>query len=602
MCADAVAMALSPRRRLFRWGSWFAAVNAALMAVVGGPYLWYYFTLGPSLAWLYAVVAYLGHLSALAFLTFLLLVPVIALAPRPRLVLPLGVVAASAGVSVLLLDTLVFAANRYHLDLVTAALLEPATWAFLALYFLVGLAVEAMLAGWVWKRTASPAQHRAGRYLALGLAACFLASHLVHMIAYAYYYVPVTSFTRYLPLYFPLQEPRRLTKLRAPGGGHRLVPALGRLPEGELRYPLAPLRCEPHQPLLNVLLVVVDGMRADALTSTAAPRIAAFASGAVRFDQHFSGGNVSRPGMFSLFYSLPAPYWHAFANFDQPPVLMDLFREYGYELGVFASAPVYSKVVGLDRTALARIPNLRLETVSPYPGRSGKDRTLTEEWLAWVGGRDPSRPFFGFLYYDAAMGPDSPEHYTPFPLQPGAPDTARLRIRYLNAVHYIDSLVGRVLDDLERRRLLDRTLVIVTSDHGMQFDEYGLDFDGHGTGFTRSQLQTPLVIRWPGRPSGRVDRRTSHFDVAPTLLTRLFGCANPASDYASGDDLFGDKQWEWVISADYTNWALVEPGQVTVVLSRGYEIRDENYRLIPHPTFPQERLRAALREMSRFYR
>ena len=169
-------------------------------------------------------------------------------------------------------------------------------------------------------------------------------------------------------------------------------------------------------------------------------------------------------------------------------------------------------------------------------------------------------------------------------------------------MHYIDSLVGRVLDDLERRRLLDRTLVIVTSDHGTQFDEYGLAFDGHGTGFTRSQLQTPLVIRWPGRPSGRVVRRTSHFDVAPTLLARLFGCANPASDYASGDDLFGDKQWEWVIAADYTNWALVEPGQVTVVLSRGYEIRDENYRLILHPTFPQERLRAALREMSRFYR
>src|SRR5215470_8179081 len=122
MCADAVAMALSPRRRLLRWGSWFAAVNAALMAAVGAPYLWYYFALGPSLAWLYAVVAYVGHLSALAYLTFLLLVPVIALAPRPRLVLPLGVVAASAGVSVLLLDTLVFAANRYHLDLVTAAL------------------------------------------------------------------------------------------------------------------------------------------------------------------------------------------------------------------------------------------------------------------------------------------------------------------------------------------------------------------------------------------------------------------------------------------------------------------------------------------------
>src|SRR5207237_4309635 len=137
------------------------------------------------------------------------------------------------------------------------------------------------------------------------------------------YYVPVTAFTRYLPLYFPLQHTAlqaRLGLLDRTGARERsLVAALGRPPGGVLRYPLAPLRCEPHPPLLNVLLVVIDGMRADALTSMAAPRLTAFASGAVQFDQHFSGGNVSRPGMFSLFYGLPATYWHAFANFDHPP-------------------------------------------------------------------------------------------------------------------------------------------------------------------------------------------------------------------------------------------------------------------------------------------
>ncbi len=577
------------------------------MTVVGLPYLWYYFALGPSFAWVYAVLAYVGHLSALAYLAFLLLVPVIALIPRPRLVLPLGAFAAGAGVSLLLLDTLVFAENRYHLGVLTASLLAPETWAFLALYFLLGLAIEAMLAGWVWKRTAAPGRPRTGRYLALGLVACFLVSHLIHMIAHANYYVPVTSFTRYLPLYFPLDESKRLARLglvsRARGSEHRLVAAFGRLPEGELHYPLAPLRCEPRSPLLNVMLVVIDGMRADALAPASAPRLAELAAGAVQFDQHYSGGNVSRPGMFSLFYGLPATYWQAFADFDQPPVLMDLFRRYGYQLAVFASAPVYSKVVGLDRTALARIPNLRGETVSPYPGSSGRDRTLTEEWLAWLDARDPSRSFFGFLYYDAAVTNDPPKDYPPVaPVPPGASTPARLHARYLSAVHYVDSLVGRVLDDLERRKLLDRTVIIVTSDHGMQFDEHGLRFDGHGTGFTRSQLQTPLVIRWPGRPPGRVDHRTSHFDVAPTLLTGLFGCANPPSEYASGQDLFTDRQWDWLIAADYTNYALVEPEQVTVVLSRGYEIRDRNYHLVRHPTIPQDSLRAALREMSRFYR
>ena len=147
---------MSARRRLCRWGSWFAVANAALMAVVGLRYLWHYRPLDPLVAWAYAVIAYVGHLSALAYIPFLLLLPVIVLIPQPRVVLPLGVALASAGLSFLLLDSLVFAENRYHLDVLTFTMLEPQTWAFLALYFLLGLVIEALLARWVWTRTAHP--------------------------------------------------------------------------------------------------------------------------------------------------------------------------------------------------------------------------------------------------------------------------------------------------------------------------------------------------------------------------------------------------------------------------------------------------------------
>ena len=85
-------MEVSTRRRLLRWGSWFAVVNAALLAVVGLRFLWYYSAPAPSVAWLYAVLAWVGHSTALAYIPFLLLfVPVTVLIPWPRLVLPLGV-------------------------------------------------------------------------------------------------------------------------------------------------------------------------------------------------------------------------------------------------------------------------------------------------------------------------------------------------------------------------------------------------------------------------------------------------------------------------------------------------------------------------------
>src|SRR6266436_4666837 len=550
--ATAGRRVMSARRRLLRWGSWFAVANAAVLGVVGVRYLWYYSALGLSPAWVYAILAYMGQMSALAYLPFLLLlVPAIVLLPRPHVILPLAVVLASVALGVLLLDSLVFAENRYHLSPLRFALLAPQTWAFLALYVLLGVAIEAMLAGWLWKRTAHPPVRQIGRYLAAGLAICFVSSHLIHAWADAHYYVPVTAFTRYLPLYFPLKDSRRM----------------------------APLRCQPPSSPLNVLLVVIDGMRADTLTPAVAPRLAGFAPETIRFDAHYSGGNASRAGMFSIFYSLPATYWDAFADVARPPVLMDLFREYGYQLGLFSSSPLDSWVVELDRTALARIPNLRLGTVSPSPGSSSRDRILTDEWYAWLDQRDATRPFFGFLFYNAAVAFEPPEHYEPVvPVRPGGTEWKRRHVRYLNAVHYIDSLIGNVLDDLKRRLLLERTVVIVTSDHGMEFDENGLGFTGHGTAYSKLQLHSPLLVRWPGRPPGRVTRRTSHNDLVPTLLTGVFGCTNPPSDYASGQSLFAGSQWDWLIAASHNDFALIEPDRVTIAYPADYEIRDRNYR------------------------
>jgi membrane-anchored protein YejM (alkaline phosphatase superfamily) len=519
---------------------------------------------------------------------------------------PLGVVLGGIGAGLLLLDSLVFAENRYHLNALTIMLLAPPTWGFLGLYVVVGVAIEGMLAGWVWQRTALAPGRRIGRYLALGLGACFVAGHLMHAWAEARYDVPVTSFTRYLPLYHPLQATKLQVRLglvnRARAREQSLVATLGGTPAGELRYPLAPLRCEPRGPRLNMLLVVIDAMRADALTPAVAPRLAEFARGAIRFDQHYSGGNSSRAGMFSLFYGLPATYWDAFANLARPPVVMDLFRQHGYQLGLFVSSPVYDGV-GLDRTALAGVPDLRLRTSSSYPGSSGRDRTLTDEWYGWLDRRDPARPFFGFLYYNAAVAIEPPDNYPPVtPVAPGASTQRRRYGRYLTAVHYVDSLVGQVLDDLERRKLLASTVVLVTSDHGMEFDENGQGFTGHGTSYSGYQMHTPLVLGWPGRPAGRVARRTSHNDVAPTLVIGLFGCANPAADYASGRDLFSEGQWDWLIAASYSEFALIESERVTIVYPASYEIRDRDYRLVAHPTFPRAGLGAAQQEMSRFFR
>ena len=91
---------MSPRRRLLRWLGWFALVNAVLVGIIGLRYLWLSTALGHAVSWSYALVAYIGHMSALACVPLLvLLVPLAAVFPRPRLVLPLGVAVSSAVVA-----------------------------------------------------------------------------------------------------------------------------------------------------------------------------------------------------------------------------------------------------------------------------------------------------------------------------------------------------------------------------------------------------------------------------------------------------------------------------------------------------------------------
>jgi arylsulfatase A-like enzyme len=97
-------------------------------------------------------------------------------------------------------------------------------------------------------------------------------------------------------------------------------------------------------------------------------------------------------------------------------------------------------------------------------------------------------------------------------------------------VTYVDDQLGRLLDALSARRLLDNTVVVVTSDLGEQFGEHGL-FD-HGNGLYRQVLHVPLVIVFPERvpPGVRISRPVSLVDLPATIL-EMTGVATAAGSF-----------------------------------------------------------------------
>jgi arylsulfatase A-like enzyme len=112
--------------------------------------------------------------------------------------------------------------------------------------------------------------------------------------------------------------------------------------------------------------------------------------------------------------------------------------------------------------------------------------------------------------------------------------------RYAAEVRFMDGEVGRLLEGLTARGILDRAVVVLTADHGEALaGDHGFYFS-HGNGLTQDQVDVPLVVRWPGCPAGEtVERPVSTLDVVPTVLA-LLGAPGPRGQLLDGTDLLGD--------------------------------------------------------------
>ncbi|MBK9224510.1 MAG: sulfatase-like hydrolase/transferase [Flavobacterium sp.] len=66
--------------------------------------------------------------------------------------------------------------------------------------------------------------------------------------------------------------------------------------------------------------------------------------------------------------------------------------------------------------------------------------------------------------------------------------------RYKNSLHFVDSLVGKVLLNLEKRGSLKNTIVVITSDHGQEFNDNKKGYWQHGGNFSDYQIGVPLLV------------------------------------------------------------------------------------------------------------
>ncbi len=361
--------------------------------------------------------------------------------------------------------------------------------------------------------------------------------------------------------------------------------------EADLNYPLKPLEIKENSKKFNIFIVASDAVKYSILDKELAPNVAKFEQNSLVFKHHYSGGNSTRFGIFSLIYGLNSTYWFSFLNANQRPVLFDVLKKLDYEIDIFSSTntnwPEFRKTCYVD------VQSSIQDKFKGAPWK--KDEQNTDCFLQTIDSHPKDKPLFSFVFLDAPHGYSYPEEHNKYgapegeinylSVSKGSEELKTTIQRYKNAIYYNDFLFGKMIEKLKEKDLYENSLIIFTSDHGQEFFEQG--YFGHNTAFSKGQIHIPFIVKLPkslqntGLEKNINNYLTSHQDVVPTLLS-LLGVSTDPEAYSNGKNFFSDTfKRDYIFSSNWNNNAIVTK-DLTYVFSNlpnkmfSNEIRDSH--------------------------
>ncbi|EPU6503030.1 LPS biosynthesis-modulating metalloenzyme YejM [Escherichia albertii] len=546
--------------QMVSWGHWFALFNILLSLVIGSRYLFIADWPTTLAGRIYSYVSIIGHFSFLVFATYLLILfPLTFIVGSQRLMRFLSVILATAGMTLLLIDSEVF--TRFHLHLnpiVWQLVINPdenemaRDWQLMFISVPIILLIELVFATWSWQKLRSLTRRRHfARPLAAFLFVAFIASHIVYIWADANFYRPITMQRANLPLSYPMTARRFLEKhglLDAQEYQRRLIEQ-GNPDAVSVQYPLSELRYRDMGTGQNVLLITVDGLNYSRFEKQM-PALANFAGQNITFTRHMSSGNTTDNGIFGLFYGISPSYMDGILSTRTPAALITALNQQGYQLGLFSSdgftSPLYRQALLSDFS----MPSVQTQS----------DEQTATQWINWLGryAQEDNR-WFSWVSFNGTNIDDSNQQV--------------FAQKYSRAAGNVDDQINRVLNALRESGKLDNTVVIITAGRGIPLSPEEDTFD-----WSHGHLQVPLVIHWPGTPAQRINTLTDHTDLMTTLMQRLLHVSTPASEYSQGQDLFNpERRHYWVTAADNDTLAITTP-KMTLVLNNNGKYRTYNLR------------------------
>ena len=294
----------------------------------------------------------------------------------------------------------------------------------------------------------------------------------------------------------------------------------------------------------NVILISIDTLREDHCSvygyhRDTTPNLRTFAGEGVKFNLAYSPTSTTGPSHATMFTSLYPITHRVIKNGlnlnDKFETLAEILSAQDYQTAaILSSFVLHSKfgyAQGFDfyddkfKSATSTMPMKKWEGLDVEKGFDRRGDETTQRTINWLKKhRNSNRPFFLFVHY---FDPHSPY----VPPEPYASrftsesqtlsDLEKEMAHYDGEIAFTDNEIGKLLATLKEMQLEEKTLIVITSDHGEGLMQRG--HMGHGIHIYDEAVRVPFLLRWPGHlPKGHsLNAPVSLIDLAPTILNLI---------------------------------------------------------------------------------
>lgn len=553
------------------WGHHFLFLNILLSILIGSVYVYAAPHTDSFISFIYLIITWLGQMSFLAFLIYLIILFPLSFIGNYHLYKWLSIIIAIIAFTLLLVDAKMFLSARVHISFVVLSLI------FGDLDFKTGLnynflwiAVPLLIAFEILFDKLSTREIYRSKlrhnhfptFVAVFLTIAFITSHSIHIWADATHHEDINILRPVFPAHYPMTAKSFLSNHGwiNTNNNHN-----SKTIDIALKYPLEPINIDEELPKRSVVVVYINGISFSDINESLMPNIYKLKEKSQSFENYYLPYNNLEDNIFALSYGLPIQYRNAALSKRIAPVIVDEMHRQEYLVRLISDKHL------LNSSEFNGFRNNNIDILN-------NDNEVITKACEYIKNIHKKRHFALRISLNNLVS-----------------DNLSDEEREKNLKN-IDNLLPSFIQTLKENERLDDTLIIITSAIGNP------KLENSDNIYNRRVLHVPLLICWPNEElnGDKVDMLTSAFDIPATIGRRVLGISNQSATYSLGTSISDSSQIrDFFVTTSGNKLLLVSKDAVTVYDDNGSAfIEDDDHRLKIRPNL--KNLIRAMQDLNRF--